>query len=466
MKLKIILALIAVPAVAINSYSQKNITYFRNDGLFNQIKLTENTEIRHNISSSGIPEIIISDWLYGDVSIPVSALDSCLLRQSDVPVLKFTFHDYPEATSLWDKELYLSATLDIESNGYTEDMSDLTLQVKGRGNSTWGMPKKPMRLKFPKKTSICGMRKAKNFVLLNNYLDASLMRNAIAFWFAGKLAVPYANTIVPCHVIINGHYAGVYTLTEKIGINSTSVDIDETQGMLFELSIEFDDKYKFRSNRLNLPVMVKDPDFDELYETDPTLTPDDRLALWESDFNAAEKQAMAGKGAEAFDIESLVNYVLLYDLVGNGEIGYPKSLYIHKKSLEAGEKYYFGPAWDFDVAYNFAKPSGDSYIESQPDATLWTPSIINYLKLTKEYKELRAKRIQELAEEIYPQFPAFFDEFASLIAPAAKYNGLRWPEAGVFNGWAYHLSSYDTKLHTEELRQWLSDRLEYLRNID
>lgn len=463
MKLNIIATLIAFLAGAIALYSQ-NITYYRHDGHFNQIRLKENTEIRHNISASGKPEIIISDWLYGDVSFSITTLDSCILRQSDIPVLKISFPDYPDATTLWDKELYLSATLDIEGNGYTDDISDLTLQVKGRGNSTWGMPKKPMRLKFPKKTSICGMRKAKNFVLLNNYIDASLMRNAIAFWFSEKLSLPYSNTIVPCHVIINGHYAGVYTLTEKIGINSASVDIDESRGMLFELSIEFDEKYKFHSDRLNLPVMVKDPDFDELYETDPTLTPDERIALWQSDFNAAKKQAIAGKGAEAFDIESLVNYVLLYDLVGNGEIGYPKSLYIHKKSLDEGEKYYFGPAWDFDVAFNFAKPSGDSYIESKPDVMLWTPSIINYLMLTKEYKDLRAKRIKELAEEIYPQFQSFFNEFADLIEPAAKYNGLRWPETGAYHGWAYHLSSYDTKLHTEELRLWLSNRLEFLKN--
>ncbi len=320
-----------------------------------------------------------------------------------------------------------------------------------------------MRLKFSKKTSICGLQKAKSFVLLNNYLDPSLMHNAIAFRLANQLGIPYANTIVPCNVFINGHYAGAYTLTEKIGINAASVDIDETTGILFELSIEFDEKYKFRSSRLNLPVMVKDPDFDELHESQPDITVAERLALWETDFNKAEKMAIEGKGAEAFDIESLVNYLLLYDLVGNGEIGYPKSLYIHKKSLEEGEKYHFGPAWDFDVAYNFTKLSGDSYIESAPDRPLWTPSIINYLKQTKEYKALYKERLKILIDEIFPQLLEFFDEYSNLIEPSAKYNGLRWNDEGPFEKWAYHVSSFETKLQTDKLKQWLKDRLEYLK---
>lgn len=95
------------------------------------------------------------------------------------------------------------------------------------------------------------------------------MRNTMAMWLARQLGIAWANDIVPCDVTFNGHDLGAFMLTGKIGINGASVDIDETQGILLELSDDYDEKYKFRSATYNLPVMVKDPDFDELAEDDP-----------------------------------------------------------------------------------------------------------------------------------------------------------------------------------------------------
>ncbi|MDE6810747.1 MAG: hypothetical protein K2J15_00180 [Muribaculaceae bacterium] len=109
------------------------------------------------------------DWVQGETILPISAVDSCMVHKNDIPVLRFDFPDYPQASTVWDKEKYISAVLNIEGNGFCEDLSDLSLSVKGRGNSTWLMPKKPIRLKFSKKTSVCGLKKAKSYVLLNKY---------------------------------------------------------------------------------------------------------------------------------------------------------------------------------------------------------------------------------------------------------------------------------------------------------
>ncbi len=444
--------------------AQNNLSIFRNDRDFSQIKLTDETKLTHTIKGDSA-FLNFTDWVKGKSSVNIASIDSCILRQSDIPVLRLTFQDYPEADCLWDKELFLHTLLDIEGNGYTDDMSGLSLQVKGRGNSTWGMPKKPMRLKFSKKTSICGFKKAKNFVLLNNYLDPTLMRNAIAMWLAKRLGVPYANTIVPCHVFINGHYAGAYTLTEKVGINSGSVDIDENEGILFELSLEFDEKYKFRSALGDEPVMVKDPDFDELYEDNPKgLSPEERLELWEKDFNNAEELTYSGKGAEAFDIESAVNYILLYQFVLNNEIGFPKSLYIHKKSLNEGEKYYLGPAWDFDVAYNFAVPTEEGFKKNSPEEGRWpwVTKLLSSLMETEEFKVLYEKRWEEFMNYILPELMEYFDYYAALIEPSAKLNGIRWSDQGPRGGWAYLQSSFDFKAHAQELREWLVSRINFL----
>lgn len=225
--------------------SDPQMFVYRNDSVFNSTHLRSGVNVTH--STSGSPTIHIQDENGEMIDIPMSSIDSCVLRVADIPTLHISLPDYPDVKDIWSKEDYVDAVLSIEGNGYCEDIDSLRLSLRGRGNTTWNMYKKPMRMKFPKKISLFGMAKQKNYVLLANYIDDSLMKNAIAFWIARRLGVPYANHTTPVNVIINGHPRGSYLITEKVGINSGSVDIDETKGILFELSGEYDEKYKFRS---------------------------------------------------------------------------------------------------------------------------------------------------------------------------------------------------------------------------
>ena len=172
--------------------------------------------------------------------------------------------------------------------------------------------------------------------------------------------------------------------------------------------------------------------------------------------------AVAGKGDEAFDIENLVNYFLLYNVVCNSDIGFPKSLYIHKKSLSNSEKYIFGPAWDFDVAFNFTAFANGECTTRAPEENLWIPSLIEYLIQTKEAQALYAQKWSLFKNEIFPELLEFLDNYASAIEPSAKLNALRWPTTGNFYSWAYHISGFDFHTRAAELRAWLEARVEYL----
>ncbi|MDE6444911.1 MAG: CotH kinase family protein [Muribaculaceae bacterium] len=455
------LALVAL-SLPLLSKGQLNVSIYRNDALFNNFRMYEGDSIAHSVETDST-YMVINDFIAGQTKVPLSAIDSLVIHATDIPVLRIAFPDYPEATSLWEKELYLDAVLSIEGNGYTEDMDSLSLQIKGRGNSTWGMPKKPMRLKFPKKISICGFKKAKSYVLLNNYIDPSMMKNPLAMWLAKRLGVPYANTMVPCHVFINGSYAGAYTLTEKVGINSGSVDIDEERGMLFEISAEFDEKYKFRSNIWELPVMVKDPDFDELYDDNPeSPSPDERLKLWEDDFNRAEQLVEDGKCADAFDIETAVNYFLMAHFVWCGDVWIPKSVYVHKESLEEEEKYKFGPAWDYDATFNLLKPTEDGFAYNPPDEPFAVPYMFKKIIDSEEFQSRYSERLKEFEEEIVPEFLEFFDEYARLIEPSAKLNGLRWNQEHDL-GWTKAVPSFDREKWVRLLREWIIERVQYIK---
>lgn len=400
-----------------------------------------------------------------EVWLPVSSVDAFEIATVDIPRLYIDTPASPDLPQIVEKETYLDATVRIDGNGYIDDAAPAEVKIKGRGNSTWGMPKKPIRLKFNKKTQFAGLKKAKSFVLLANYIDPTLMRNALAMKMARLLGVAYANNIVPCNITFNGHDLGSFMLTEKIGINAGSVDIDETCGMLFEMSDEFDEKYKFRSPAYNLPVMVKDPDLDEIAAENPALgTPDDILAAWRDDFVAAEQLVAQGRGFEAFDLDSFVDYLLVYNMCNNSEIGHPKSVYLHKEQLGQTTRYKFGPVWDFDMAFNVSQLEGGHRVDTPADQGLWVNRLFARLVATPGFIERYRERLAQFSGEMFPLLIDFFDEYAALVRPSAKVNGMIWP-GGDDYGWVYVVNSFDHEAETAALRQWLHDRLAHLEEL-
>lgn len=440
----------------------QKLMIYRNDHEFHSIPLQEEKELNYLVNSEGkISLTIPSD--NANLNTDIENIDSLVVRHADVPTLYIDLPDYPDATTLWDKYNYISATIKVDGCGSTDDLEETSLNVKGRGNSTWNHPKKPIRLKFNKKTSLCGLKKAKSFVLLANYLDQTHMRNVASLWLAREVGVAYANHEVPCNVVVNGNYQGLYLLTEKIGINGASVDIDENTGILFEISSEYDEPYKFKSTRYNLPVMVKDPDFDELYQADPEgLTPTERLALWQEDFNTAEAAVDADKAFDYIDLDSFVDFMLVNNIAKNDELYWPKSVYVSKQSIGDMDKYKFGPIWDHDIAYNLNKPKNGEVVQNSPIGACSMHPFFQKLVSYPEFKVKYKKRFAEFCDNILPALLDHIDQYSYFIEPSAKLDGIKWNEIMV-GSWCVRVSSFETKEEVENLKNWIIDRVDYLK---
>lgn len=135
----------------------------------------------------------------------------------------------------------------------TVTLSDLDAQVKVRGNWTTTYDKKPLRLKFTEKQNLLGLNdgaEMKNWVLIAEYKDTSMLRNktalAIAREILGKDSLYVADACF-VEVEINGEYWGVYLLTEYQQINPNRVDITEAtkgyEGTDIGYFMEFDGYY-------------------------------------------------------------------------------------------------------------------------------------------------------------------------------------------------------------------------------
>lgn len=144
--------------------------------------------------------------------------------------------------------------------------------IKGRGNSTWNAPKKPYALKLDHRSELFGMPAHRRWILLANYMDKTLLRNHIAFCLAKAegTALDWTPIGVFVDLLFNGVHQGCYYLCEQITIDEHRVNVhknntsDTAGGFLLEWDIAYDEVNRFRTPLRDLPVMIKEPDEDEL----------------------------------------------------------------------------------------------------------------------------------------------------------------------------------------------------------
>lgn len=388
------------------------------------------------------------------LSLPIENIDHFDISR-DLPVIDINLDDYPEVEELWNKELYLNATVNIDGAGEFEDIMGWETKIKGRGNTTWGFPKKPYRFKASKKISLLGMKKAKSYALIANYLDGSHMKNFVALTIARELGMPFTNSCVPVRLHFNGIDKGLYFLTEKIGISGASVDINEKEGWLLELDVAMDEENTYRSNPFNLPVMLKDPDLSEISEN-----PQMKWNIIKNDFDSVMNilnTCRDDKWHDVIDSESLMDYLIVYSFVLNVEIRHPKSFYLYKKNPE--DKYHFGPVWDFDWSCGYTD-AGDythpytSYVidEWNYDGSKFLRKLTRLPGFLDEYRT----RWDEAAASIYPKILSKIDEYAKKIRPAAKSDGVIWSDKSPLKA----QSSFDFDLRYAELIDWLEKRIQ------
>ncbi len=132
---------------------------------------------------------------------------------------------------------YIHAVKGNEEEGFIEIVDEAGetvyeggLEIKGRGNSTWQMEKKPYNIKLDDKENLFGMGKTKKWSLIANHGDNSMIRNVLAYEAAERAGMPYNPQFTPVDVYINGNYMGAYLLTTRIGIDKSNVDIEDLEG--------------------------------------------------------------------------------------------------------------------------------------------------------------------------------------------------------------------------------------------
>ena len=401
----------------------------------------------------GSGEIVkIQDAVYKDVKIPFgrtyTVKTKWLTDIGDVPRIDI---DMVHSASSINKQTYLNAKFTISGFGVYDDFED-SVQIKGRGNSTWGYAKKPYRLKFASKVKPFGLTKGKSWVLLANAQRGALMANAIAMKVGQLTNAPYTNHIIPVELYINGEYKGNYMFTEHLGMSNNSVDIDEDLGYMLELDDYYDEDFKFRSNNYNLPVNIKDPDLLDFSEEERNM----KFNIIQADFQQFEDALYNNEEISKYlDLDAAARFLLVNELVLNMELCHPKSTYLWKGDMYSSEsKITFGPLWDFDWAFGYQKTGSYFDVDYKTQLLSMATHGRNFFQALMNHEEFQKhyyKVWTEFTENGYiKEIKEFISDYYTFVEPSLMNNGDIWGDG----------YDYGSKIKT--MQNWMQRRHDYI----
>ncbi|PJJ79910.1 CotH kinase family protein [Mucilaginibacter auburnensis] len=326
------------------------------------------------------------------------------------------------------KDAYVNGVLNVDANAeYDQPAKGIALQMKGRGNSTWyrtDFLKKPYRLKFNSKAPLLGMPTAKNWVLLANYSDKTLMRTKIAFELARRVKSDYAPQSRFVEVVLNGDFIGNYLLTSQVEINENRVNLTPlsasniTGGYLFELDAKLDADAWFRTPLKNTPLTFKDPDAPtpaQLAYLKDYVTQTE-AALFSADWTDADKGY-----AKYIDAESFMRWYFVNETIKNQDSWDYSSIYYYKN---ANSKIGMGPVWDFDLSggncdYSVAKDFDGWYTRNGTWMLQLAKDPAWNFKFRAMWTNARQKEIKQMFDDI--------DYYGKQLQLSAAQNYKRWP---------------------------------------
>ncbi len=351
-----------------------------------------------------------------------------------------------------------------------------SLEIRGRGNSTWNMPKKPYKLKFQTKQKLLGKgyANAKKWVLLANAADKTMMRNALTSAlgeFAGLAFNPACRFV---DLVLNGSYQGTYQLTDQIDVRPHRVDIAEqdypitlisdiTGGYLMEVDGGRESTL-FSTPHYGVPIRIHYPDDDEIAGAQNTYIrnyiTDFEDHLWAADF--ADPQ----QGYRSYvDSLSLANLYLCTEVSANIDGFY--SFYFYKQRQQ--KPLFWGPLWDYDIAYNndwrmWNERSLNTTVHSLMSDIAYGTARMWFVRMWEDpwFARLIQRRYQELLDAgLVARMHHVVDSLAGVLAESQQLNYEHW---GI-DVRAYHetvlYSTYDE--YVADLKTFVTERCAWLK---
>ena len=351
--------------------------------------------------------------------------------------------------------------------------------IKGRGNSSWFIKKKPYNIKTSTKVNLLDMGVSKKFAFIPMYYDKSMVRETIAVQLGKAVGIDYCLDGTHVDLYIDGEYRGVYYLTERVEVDQNRINIFDLEnlneqlnaglelGMLSNLgdvhgggclvkggykwmdvpnsmADRMDGGYLLEydlGNRYDLecsgfvsdygqPVVVKSPEYASKgqveYISEYYQQFEDAL-LSDDGYNKYGKHY-----SDYIDVESFAKVYVFQEYALNLDAGMT-STFMYK---DIGGKLTMCTVWDLDHGFGFELEDNAYDVEFTDTQAIWATVSTQQTKEEKSIFTLLCQHadFRQLAAEIWtenfaPEIPQLIQSAAEkeeLIISSAKANYLRW----------------------------------------
>ncbi len=371
---------------------------------------------------------------------------------------------------VWSDTNPVGFTLSVTNVPRRFQLNAVTGEIKTRGNASLGWEKKSYTLRFDVKQKLVGLGEGKNrnWVLISNHCDQSLIRNYIAFWLQNKLdGIPWGPECRMVDLYFNNDYVGNYMLVEKITTGETKIDIlkgDETGEVDADFLVELDN-YAYKGGEKGL-VWFTARGYPYEIRGEDGLTAE-RCNYIDDWITAAWDTVSGGSDADVkklLDLDAAVDSYILAELTKNIDCGW-SSFFLYRKD----GKLFLGPSWDFDLAMgNDARLDNGSYKKLYAgknngfgQQNQW------YIALMQRqwFVELVKTRWNELKEAgVFDDMIEEIDRCWEMNKDSFNHNFERWPIFGQrLNQEPDHVRALSSaEEHVQYLREWLIDRIAWL----
>lgn len=361
--------------------------------------------------------------------------------------------------------------------------------IKGRGNYSWTFPKKGYKIKLDKKADLLGMGASKHWVLVSNFYDHSMLRNATATElsrrvFGSSAWIPQYRFV---DVVLNGRYDGTYQLSEQVRIADNRIDIkslDETLdksskkisgGYLMEWNSRKESPYFTLPSGAHLSLDDPAPDADDPDEVGYLHSQayrDQRhyIKKYVSDCDKriyhSHSESPLSYFADCIDVDSFASWWLVNEIMKNtnGELFH--SSYMDKD--RDGVLHMVTP-WDFDLAAGDVERAGDArnpkgwFLRDENDAQRQVDETwINKLFKNKAFRARVKERYAAVAPTLKSSvIKKTMEAQADEISASATANAKVWSPRKHFSK-AQKLHGKTWRAEVEFLEKWIGTRLDWV----
>ena len=405
-----------------------------------------------------------------------------------------------------------TASMALVNTAGEVEYSDRIRSLRGRGNSTWGEPKKPYQFKLENRADLLKTgdptEQNRTWVLLADAWDPSLLRNRISLDMALELGMPEASHSEHVDLYYDGEYRGVYLLAEKVelgegrieeqsyqelidiwnkhaGIMDTNllpsgqdtnrfgseyhyiesiVETGNPQTGAYLLEMEGENTLSDRS-WFRLPdgsiIGCKDPDTAsrEMMRFISERLTEARMTVSNGGVNPENGRTLE----DDFDVDAFARAALLYELSYSGS-GYhfSSSFFI----LPAGEmRFRPGTVWDFDLTWRYFRLGDNERGVGIKDPDGWLIEFYQIPAFRDAMKRIYEEELRPMIEEIllgekHGRHLKPLDAYANELRSAQRMNYKLWGQHEYIRG--LYSTTFDGEVElfrqfTEQRHRWMYD---------